>query len=113
MTNSTDQELAKIIWDYHHLNQKLEPADLILVLCSHDLRVAEYAADLLLKDYAPYVIFSGGVAHQDDLLSTNWNGLTEAEKFAEVAISKGVSRNRISIENKAQNTGITFSYRIK
>jgi len=95
---------AKIIWDYHNIGQKPEKAALMLVLCSHDLRVAEYAADLMLEKYAPCVIFSGGVAHQNDLLATSW-GMPEAEKFAEIAMQKGVPKEKILIENKAQNTG--------
>jgi hypothetical protein len=33
--------LAKIIWDYHHMNHVLEKSDLIMVLGSHDIGVAE------------------------------------------------------------------------
>jgi uncharacterized SAM-binding protein YcdF (DUF218 family) len=114
MNDKTDQELAKIIWEYHHLNQTIKPSDLILVLCSHDLRVADFAADLFNNNYAPYIIFSGGVAHQNDLLSTNWNGLSEAEKFAQIAIDKGVPKEKIFIEDKATNTGenIKLAYQI-
>jgi uncharacterized SAM-binding protein YcdF (DUF218 family) len=95
---------AKIIWDYHNIGQKPEKADLVLVLCSHDLRTAEYAAGLMSDNYAPKVIFSGGTAHQDDLLATSW-GMPEAEKFAEIAVKMGVPKEKIFIENKAQNTG--------
>lgn len=105
---------AKIVWDYHNFkNKPLEKADLILVLCSHDLRTAEYAADLMLQMYAPLIIFSGGIAHQNDLLATNW-GMPEAEKFAEIAIERGVSKEKIFIENEAQNTGdnIVKSFKI-
>jgi hypothetical protein len=34
-------DLAKIVWDYHHMNQKLEKSDIIMVLGSHDTRVAD------------------------------------------------------------------------
>ena len=34
-------ELARKLWDYHRLSQKLERAGAILVLCSHDTSVAE------------------------------------------------------------------------
>ncbi|MFX1547197.1 MAG: hypothetical protein ACFFCU_13430, partial [Promethearchaeota archaeon] len=53
--------LAKIIWNYHHMNHKLEKSDCILVLGSHDIRVAEYAASLFLEGWAPIIIFSGGI----------------------------------------------------
>lgn len=33
--------LAEKLWHYHRLIQRLEKADIILVLCSQDKRVAE------------------------------------------------------------------------
>ena len=103
MTENIDV-LAKKIWDYHHLHHTLEKADCIFVLGSHDLRVAEYSAQLFLKGYAPWIIFSGGIAHHGDLLETSWNK-TEAEIFAKRAIQQGVPEDKIIIENKAKNCG--------
>jgi hypothetical protein len=40
--------LAKIVWDYHHVGHVLRPADCILLLGSHDTRVAERGAELFL-----------------------------------------------------------------
>ena len=37
--------LARTIWHYHLMNHVLERADAILVLCSHDERVAERGAE--------------------------------------------------------------------
>ncbi len=103
--------LAQKLWDYHHMNQTLEKSDCILVLGSHDTRVAEYAAELFLAGWAPLLVFSGtGFGHKHDLLSTQW-GKAEAEIFSDIAIQKGVPRNAILIENKSTNTGenIVFS----
>jgi uncharacterized SAM-binding protein YcdF (DUF218 family) len=107
------KKLAKIIWDYHNIRQEPRSADLIFVLCSNDIRIAEYAADLFLKNYAPLILFSGGQAHADDILATHWN-VTEADKFAEATISKGVPKNKILIENRSTNTGenIRFSFKL-
>ncbi|MFA6215513.1 MAG: YdcF family protein [Patescibacteria group bacterium] len=109
--------LAKKIWDYHHLNQKLENGDLMLVLGSHDLRVAEYAAKLFLANWAPLIIFSGtGFGHRADLLSTSWSawGKAEAEVFARKAEEMGVPKAKIIIEKESQNTGenILFTKRL-
>ncbi|MBC7836184.1 YdcF family protein [Acetobacteraceae bacterium] len=93
--------LAKILWDYHHVNHTLKKADSIFVLCSHDIRVAEYAADLFLQGYAPYLIFSGGFG----VLTKDLFDKPEAEVFAEVALKKGVPKDKILIENKSTNTG--------
>ena len=93
--------LAKTVWDYHHMNHQLKKADCIFVLGSHDIRVADYSADLYLKGLAPYIIFSGGLGS----LTTNIFEKSEAEIFADIAISKGVPKDKIIIENKSTNTG--------
>ena len=104
------RQSAQIIWDYHHLNQKLEKADVLLVLGSHDLRVAERAAELFLQGYAPLVVFSGQVGK---LTKDLWSE-PEADKFTAVAIKLGVPPASIIIENKSVNTGenIIFSRKL-
>jgi uncharacterized SAM-binding protein YcdF (DUF218 family) len=93
--------LAKIVWDYHHMGHKLQKADCILVLGSHDLRVAEYAARLFLDRWAPLIIFSGGLGH---LTKEIWDE-PEADQFARIAVMAGVPKGKILIENKSTNTG--------
>lgn len=93
--------LAKKLWDYHHLNHIVEKLDCILVLGSHDLRVAERAAELYLEGFAPLIIFSGGLGR---LTEGVWPE-PEADLFAKIAVSKGVPREAILIENKSTNTG--------
>ncbi|MAG44441.1 hypothetical protein CL633_00960 [bacterium] len=93
---------AKKIWNYHKLNHKLEKADLILVLGSHDLRVAKRGAELFLKNYAPLIVFSGGFGTRPS--RKTWD-TPEAEIFAQVAIKMGVPKNKILQEKKSTNTG--------
>lgn len=104
MRKSNVEILAKKIWDYHHIHHEIKKSDAIFVLCSHDIRVIEYAAELFLKNYAPLMIISGGLAHTWDMLETGWDK-PEAEIFAERAIELGVPKEKIIIENKAQHTG--------
>jgi len=99
--NNKILQLAKKLWDYHHVNHVLEPADCILALGSHDLRVAERAADLYLEGYASILILSGGLGNFTKGLWTK----SEADLFAEVAVKKGVPERDILIENKSSNTG--------
>ncbi len=94
-------ELAKIIWHYHQLNHPLSPADAILVLCSHDKAVAERGAQLYLEGWAPLLIFSGGLGAITRQLWT----VPEADQFAAIALSMGVPREKILIENTSTNTG--------
>jgi hypothetical protein len=87
------RQLAKMIWDYHHMNRPLQKADCIFVLGSHDTRVAERAAGLYLGGWAPLLIFSGGLGRLTKELWTE----TEAERFAKIAVQKGVPENHILI----------------
>ncbi len=109
MIDQNIDKLARIIWDYHHLNQGFKKSDAIFALCSIDTRVAERAADLYLQGFGEYIIFSGGVAHESDLLATAWNG-SEAEHFADIATRKGVPKEKIVIEKLAQNTGENIKF---
>ena len=83
--------LAQIVWDY----------DVIMVLCSHDPRVAERGAELFTLGLAPVIVFSGGVG----ALTQGMYGKPEADYFADIAIHLGVPSEKILIENKSTNTG--------
>jgi len=93
--------LSKKLWNYHLMNHVLQKSDCILVLGSHDVRVAERAAELYLEEWAPILIFSGGLGRLTDGLWTE----TEADKFARIAMDKGVPRQAVLIENRSTNTG--------
>lgn len=101
MINQEAIALAKKLWNYHQLHHTLEKSDCILVLGSHDLRVAERGADIYLQGLAPIIIFSGGLGN---LTKGMWTE-TEADLFATIALDKGVPREAIFIENKSTNTG--------
>jgi uncharacterized SAM-binding protein YcdF (DUF218 family) len=101
------RELVETVWSYHQLNHDLRKSDAILVLCSHDTRVAERGAELYLEGWAPLLIFSGGLGA---ITKSLWKD-PEADRFAAVAIGLGVPRERILIENRSTNTGenVTFT----
>ena len=101
MNQSEINELAKKLWNYHHVNHYLKKSDCILALGSHDLRVAERAAELYLQGYAPLVIMSGGLGNFTKDMWTE----KEADQFAAIAIRKGVPEKNILIENRSTNTG--------
>ena len=103
-------QLAQQLWDYHHMNHQLTKADCVLALGSHDLRVADRAAELYLAGWAPLVIMSGGLGNFTQEMWTE----SEADKFARIAIEKGVPPQAILVENKSTNTGenILFTQRL-
>ena len=102
--------LAEKLWHYHQMNHQLELADAILVLCSHDKKVAERGAQLLLEGWAPLLIFSGGLG----VITKNIWHEPEADQFAEIAIALGVPPEKILIENQSTNTGenVLFTKRL-
>jgi uncharacterized SAM-binding protein YcdF (DUF218 family) len=98
--------LAKTLWHYHQMNHVLTKSDCILALGSHDLRVAERVAELYHQGWAPLVIMSGGLGNFTQEIWTE----SEADKFAKIAIEKGVPPEAILIENKSTNTGENILY---
>ncbi len=99
--NNHIHALAEKIWRYHQMNHQLQQADAILVLCSHDKKVAETSAQLFLEGWAPLLIFAGGLGA---ITRGMWSE-PEADQFARIAIEKGVPSARILIENRSTNTG--------
>ncbi|HEX6716616.1 MAG TPA: YdcF family protein [Pyrinomonadaceae bacterium] len=102
--------LAETIWDYHLIKHQVAKADAILVLCSHDERIAERGAQLFLEGWAPLIIFAGG---RGAITQTLWNE-PEAERFARIAVSLNVPRESILVESESTNTGenIAFTKRL-
>jgi uncharacterized SAM-binding protein YcdF (DUF218 family) len=108
--DSQIEALAETIWNYHLMNHEVAKADAILVLCSHDERVAERGAQLFLDGWAPLLIFSGG---HGAITKTLWNE-PEAERFARIAERLNVPRESILVEPHSTNTGenIEFTKRL-
>ena len=82
---------ARILWDYLRLGNPPDRAEGILILGSHDLRVADRAVELLREGLGSFLLFSGGMAHGDVM--------------ADRARSAGVPEERIIRERRAANTG--------
>ena len=110
LMNSRVYELTEKLWNYHRLNHQLEKSDAILVLCSHDKKVAERGAQLFIDGWAPLLIFSGGLG---SITSNLWRK-PEADQFAEIAFKMGVPNQNVLIENQSANTGenILFTKRL-
>lgn len=94
-----DQD-AKLLWEYNKLDHKLQKADAIVALGSHDIRVAERAGELFLEGWAPVLVVSGYRGR----LTGDWEK-SEAEVFADAIEKIGVDRKDIILEMKSTNTG--------
>ncbi len=99
----TTEEAMVAVWNYHGMGhgEALMNADLIWVLGSHDLRVADRAAELWREGFAARVLMSGGLGN----LTAGVFEKPEADLLAERAGALGVPRDAILIENKSTNTG--------
>ena len=94
---------ARIVWEYLQLKHDPIPADVIVVFGTNDLRVARFAARLYHEGFGRSLVCTGGMAHQGDLLATNWHK-TEAEMYADEAVALGIPLDRIMLEPRAANT---------
>ncbi|MCW7469183.1 YdcF family protein [Leptospira kanakyensis] len=104
--SDTDLESASIIWDFLTQKDNLDKADLIFVLCSHDIRIAKYAADLYRNGYAKQILFSGGI----NFFTKNIFSDSEADSFAKLALNEGIPAKDIIIENNSTNTGENIQF---
>ena len=103
-------ENIQILWDFMHMNQELEAADVIVGFGCYDEDIPRRCAELFHREFAPYVCFSGG-------LGRNTSGIwskSEAERFAAIAIAEGVPEERIILENKSTNSAenLLFTSRV-
>ena len=73
---------------------------------SHDLRVGEHAAMLMLEGWGSLLVCSGGFGR---LTAKLWDK-SEAKQFAEIAIQAGVPSDRILIEDQSTNTGENIQF---
>ncbi|OTB01359.1 hypothetical protein M426DRAFT_25664 [Hypoxylon sp. CI-4A] len=100
---------AELLYNYHQLNMSLDKdVDAVFCLCSLDTRVADRAAQLFLDGYGKYLIFAGGVGR----LTQGRYDKPEAEVFADIAMKKGVPKEKLLIEPLSTNTGenVRFTY---
>lgn len=97
---------TKVLYDFHNQNRTTISTDFMLVMGSHDLRVANHAASLFLQGKAPFLVCSGGYGK---ITKSLWNN-TEAETYAQICIENGVPKDKILIENKSTNSGENFNF---
>jgi hypothetical protein len=99
-------EHARRLWDYQSAPRQRAAADLIVVCCSYDLRVGDYAGELLATGLAGRILYSGNTGNWTRQL---WNR-PEAHVFRERALGRGVAADAIVIEDRATNFGENIAY---
>lgn len=90
---------AAILWEYLSEGRQHETCDLLVVCGSYDLRVCDYACELLRKGVADHLLFTGNTGNWTRHL---WDK-TEAEVFARRALDLGILHEQFSLEKRATN----------
>jgi uncharacterized SAM-binding protein YcdF (DUF218 family) len=100
-------QFGQVLWNYLCLGAPLDRREAIVVFGGHDLRVADWAAQLWLDGWAPILVLSGGLGYYTSKI---WSE-PEADKFRRIAIEKGVPDDAILVENGSRNSGenVTFT----
>jgi uncharacterized SAM-binding protein YcdF (DUF218 family) len=97
--------LGRVLWDYLRIGSPLEQREAIIAFGGHDLRVADWAAQLWLDGWAPKLVLSGGLGYYTGKI---WRE-PEAHKFRRIAIERGVNPDAILVEDQASNSGENVS----
>ncbi|WP_399939905.1 YdcF family protein [Streptomyces sp. BBFR25] len=95
------------LWDYHQMGHTPRPCSVAIGLGSHDLGVADTAADLYERGMAPLIVFTGATSPT----TRERMPRGEAVHYRERALELGVPSSAVLVEPRARNTGdnIRFS----
>ncbi|GAA2418085.1 YdcF family protein [Streptomyces glaucosporus] len=98
---------AQTLWDFHRMHHEPRPCSVGIGLGSHDLGVADTAADLYHRGLIPLIVFTGATSRTTQKRMPRG----EAVHYRERAVELGVPEEVILVEPNARNTGenIRFS----
>jgi hypothetical protein len=99
-------DAARLIWDYLKLDMPVSKSDGIVIFCSNDLRVAEYASSLYHDGYADWICPTGGTGR----LTYDLFHKPEALAFLDVLVNNGVPTDAIFPEIRATNSAENVFY---
>ncbi|WP_030416971.1 YdcF family protein [Streptomyces sp. NRRL S-1448] len=97
---------ARLLWDFQQMHHELRPCSIALGLGSHDLGVADTAADLFHRGMMPLIVFTGSTS------ATTRERMPrgEAVHYRERAMELGVPESAILVEPHARNTGENIQF---
>lgn len=99
-------ERAGELWSFLSAARSREPADAVVVCCSYDLRVCDYACDLVKQNLAPLLVLSGKTGEWTRLL---WSE-PEAHVFQRRALANGIEPRQIHLEDRSTNFGENIAF---
>lgn len=89
------------LWNYHQMGHTPRPCSVAIGLGSHDLSVADTAADLYERGMAPLIVFTGATSPT----TRERMPRGEAVHYRERALELGVPSPAVLVEPRARNTG--------
>ncbi|MEV0012283.1 YdcF family protein [Streptomyces sp. NPDC047973] len=101
MITSQEWEDAQLLWDFQQMHHEPRQCSVGIGLGSHDLGVADVAADLYQRGLVPLLVFSGATSRTTQERMPRG----EAEHYRERAVELGVPAEVILVEPNARNTG--------
>ena len=105
MTKST-LERAGELWSFLSALRSRAPADAVVVCCSYDLRVCDYACELIRQQLAPRLVLAGKTGNWTRLL---WSE-PEAHVFQRRALANGIEPHQIHLEERSTNFGENIAF---
>jgi uncharacterized SAM-binding protein YcdF (DUF218 family) len=103
---ATTLEHAARLWTYMSSMRTRESSDAIVVCCSYDLRVCDYACELMKQNLAPRLVLTGKLGNWTKHL---WS-VPEAQIFRDRALANGISPGSILLEERATNFGENIAF---
>jgi uncharacterized SAM-binding protein YcdF (DUF218 family) len=97
---------AATLWNYMASFRSRGACDAVAVCCSYDLRVCDYACDLIKSGLAHRLVLSGKTGHWTRHL---WSD-TEAAVFKQRALVNGIAEEAITLEDRATNFGENVAF---
>ncbi|MEV6310309.1 YdcF family protein [Streptomyces sp. NPDC051840] len=101
MISPQEWQDAELLWDFQQMHHELRQCSVGIGLGSHDLGVADVAADLYQRGLVPLLVFSGATSRTTQERMPRG----EAEHYRERAVELGVPAEVILVEPNARNTG--------
>ncbi|EPX63314.1 hypothetical protein D187_005720 [Cystobacter fuscus DSM 2262] len=97
---------ARRLWEYMSSFKTRAPCDVAVVCCSYDLRVCDYACELLESGLARQLVLSGNTGNWTRHL---WSK-PEAQVFLARARAAGVAESSVILEERATHFGENISF---
>jgi uncharacterized SAM-binding protein YcdF (DUF218 family) len=97
---------AAVLWNYMASFRAAAPCDAVVVCCSYDLRVCDYACGLIKSGLSHRLVLSGRTGNWTRHLWTR----SEAEIFRARALENGIHDSAILLEDHSTNFGENVAF---